>query len=153
MPAKGDRGEQATTSIYYKELRNLKGRVIGKALRKGFCTWISQTVADGPKGLWKVNQSTSSNIPALKDDSRGLATSNQKKAELLQKVFFPELPEADLSDLPNTRIPDQIETPAINKKKVMNAINRAPPDKAPGKDGIPNRVRKILAEIPEFLRP
>lgn len=86
-------------------------------------------------------------IPPLKGpDSK--ATSDAEKVELLRKTFFPLPPEADLSDLApgrHTHYKPTIEFPNITEQEVRDAIHRAPPDKAPGEDTIPNRVWKTLA--------
>ncbi|KAJ5740913.1 hypothetical protein N7493_000785 [Penicillium malachiteum] len=74
---------------------------------------------EGPRGLWKVGKWARSRgdifsmIPVLKINSQ-LAESNEAKVNVLHDVFFPTLPEADLSDI------------------------------ALGPDAIPNRVWKLL---------
>ncbi|OOQ86154.1 putative reverse transcriptase [Penicillium brasilianum] len=142
----------------YTSARNAKGRVIGKAMKKGFRQWVRETVERGPRGLWKVSKwartrdqgSTSSNIPTL-HSQEGPAETNQQKVDLLRQVFFPQPPQADLSDIDSSSPPNQITFPAISQQEVIDAIKRAPPDKAPGEDGIPNRVWKILAENDHFV--
>ena len=89
--------------------------------------------------------SASSNIPTLKGDGV-LAETNQQKADLLRHVFFPQPPQADLSDIDSTSPPNQLTFLAISQQEIIDVIKRAPPDKAPGEDGIPNRVWKILAD-------
>jgi hypothetical protein len=61
-------------------------------------------------------------------------------------VFFPQPPQADLSDIDSSLFPSQLTFPAISQQEVVDAIKRAPPDKAPGEDGIPNRVWKLLVD-------
>jgi hypothetical protein len=61
-------------------------------------------------------------------------------------VFFPQPPQADLSDIDLSLFPNQLTFPAISQQEVVDAIKRAPPDKAPGEDGILNRVWKLLAD-------
>ena len=141
-------------------VRNAKGRVIKKALKQGFRQWVRDTIDKGPRGLWKVSkwarmrdQSTSGNIPSLERADGGLAETHQEKTDLLRQVFFPLPPAADLSDIsPNaTPHPNQLTFPAISQQEVIDAIKRAPPDKAPGEDGIPNRVWKMLADNNHFV--
>lgn len=89
----------------YTLARNTKGRVVSKALRRGFRQWVHNTIERGPRGLWKVSkwarsrdQSASSNIPTLHSPV-GIAETNQQKVDLLRQVFFPQPPHADLSDI------------------------------------------------------
>ena len=62
----------------------------------------------------------------------------------MREVFFPQPPEADLSDLLHATEPPQLNFPSISIDEVKDAIKRVPADKAPGPDGLPNRVWKIL---------
>lgn len=143
-----------TTDIEeYHRLRNYKGKVIGKALQKGFRTWVRSTAEQGPRGMWCLSkwarnrdQVSGGVIPPLRaPDSEVVAETDAEKVDLLRQAFFPKPPEADLADLDRTSYqrPD-IEFPAITEHEVFDAIKRAPPDKAPGEDGIPNRVWKVL---------
>ena len=63
-------------------------------------------------------------------------------------MFFPQPPQADLSDITSSNLlpSNQILFPPISQQEVRNTIKRAPPDKAPSEDRIPNRVWKILAD-------
>jgi endonuclease/exonuclease/phosphatase family metal-dependent hydrolase len=136
----------------YTLARNAKGKVIKKAMTQGFRQWVRDTIDKGPRGLWKVSkwarmrdQPTSSSIPTLHSQG-GLAETNQGKVDLLRQVFFPSPPAADLADIDSTSHPNQLTFPAISQQEVIDAIKCAPPDKAPGEDGIPNRVWKLLAD-------
>jgi len=136
----------------YKMARNQKGRIIKRALRHGFRSFIEDAVAQGPQGLWKVSkwarnrgQQQGTTMPALKTHNDAMAETNESKVNTLRSVFFPEPPEADLSDIQNHRPAKQIPLPAITAQEVEAAFRKAPPDKAPGNDTIPNKVWKILA--------
>ena len=75
------------------------------------------------------------------------AETDTEKVELLRKVFFPQPPEADLGDIhqnPNRRT--QLQMPPVNDTEVRAAIKKAPPNKAPGYDTLPNRLWQVLAE-------
>ena len=61
-------------------------------------------------------------------------------------MFFPQPPQANLSNIDSTLFPSQLTFPAISQQEVIDTIKRAPPDKAPSGDTIPNRVWKILAD-------
>jgi hypothetical protein len=99
------------------------------------------------------DQSISSNIPSLKGSDGGLAETNQEKVNLLRQVFFPPPPVADLSNITgsNPSPSGQILFPPVSQQEVRDAIKRAPPDKAPGEDGIPNRVWRMLADNNHFV--
>ncbi|OQD91721.1 hypothetical protein PENSOL_c049G05847, partial [Penicillium solitum] len=72
---------------------------------------------------------------------------------LLRKVFFPQPPEADLSDISASRqsrqghagYREQFQLPPVNDTEVRAAIKKAPPDKAPGYDTLPNKLWRVLA--------
>ncbi|THC89301.1 hypothetical protein EYZ11_011247 [Aspergillus tanneri] len=126
----------------------------------------------GPRRLWQVakwarnREARGGVIPTLQGQD-GPATTMTQKAEVFQGVFFPQPPPADLLDITiapeyltatitnkqsppiNTPLLEgQIEFPPITETKAHKAINRAPPDKAPAPDAIPNRIWKVLAEVP-----
>lgn len=73
---------------------------------------------------------------------------------MLRAVFFPAPPPADLSDIEH-RVYDQsqqLDFPDINDPEIIKAIRRAPPDKAPGPDTIPNKVWHALTAVPTFIQ-
>jgi hypothetical protein len=82
-------------------------------------------------------------IPTLHQEGRTAETAEQK-VNLLHETFFPPPPPADLSDIEsqmhNHNISQDIAFPEINEHKITKAIQKAPPDKAPGPDIIPNKV-------------
>jgi exonuclease III len=139
----------------YQLTRNQKGRIIKKALRKGFRTFIKDAVEQGPRGLWRVSkwarnrgqQQQGSVMPALRTSDNKLAETSEEKVNTLRNVFFPQPPEADLSDLnqPTRQQRANIFLPAITEEELKAAIRKAPPDKAPGEDTLPNKVWKILS--------
>ena len=135
----------------YRLARNQKGKVIKAALRRGFRSFIEEAVDQGPQGLWKVakwarnrGQQQGSTMPALKTADE-VAESDTEKVNLLRKVFFPQPPEADLSDI-HTSHREQFQLPPVTDTEVRAAIKRAPPNKAPGYDTLPNQVWRALAE-------
>ncbi|KAI9037099.1 putative RNA-directed DNA polymerase from transposon X-element, partial [Aspergillus affinis] len=140
----------------YTKVRNRKGKVLAKALRQGHRSWVRKATESGPRGMWKSAKWARSReargglIPTLKTDG-GLAETAEQKVEAFRKAFFPEPPPADLSDIPTARIPPQIDFPDLTEHEVLRCIRRAPPDKAPGPDGIPNKVWHWLGEVSSFL--
>ena len=86
-------------------------------------------------------------MPVLKTAEGGAAETDAEKVNLLRKVFFPQPPEADLSDIYATRRDrEQIQLPPVNDTEVRAAIKKAPPNKAPGYDTLPNKLWRDLAE-------
>ncbi|OQE59011.1 hypothetical protein PENNAL_c0027G03038 [Penicillium nalgiovense] len=93
-------------------------------------------------------------MPALKTaDGSADADTDTEKVKLLRKVFFPQPPEADLSDVHTSQERQghanrrqQLRLPPVNVTEVRAAIKKAPPNKAPGYDALPNQVWRILAE-------
>ena len=74
---------------------------------------------------------------------------------MLKSIFFPAPPPADLSDIEGSFYPTSPHCPMINtRSEVSKALHRLKPDKAPGPDGISNRVLKACAEkLVELLTP
>ncbi|KAI9037662.1 uncharacterized protein KD926_000148 [Aspergillus affinis] len=140
----------------YTKVRNRKGKVLAKALRQGHRSWVRKATESGPRGMWKAAKWARSReargglIPTLKTDD-GLAETAEQKVEAFRKAFFPEPPPADLSDIPTAQIPPQIDFPDLTEHEVLRCIRRAPPDKVPGPDGIPNKVWHWLGEVFSFL--
>jgi hypothetical protein len=141
--------------LYYLA-RNQKGRVINHALRKQHRARVRQVTDQGVKGIWKIARWAQGGrpdrvIPALKRPEGGPeAKIIQEKAECLRGVLFPKPPEADLADIGRFH-PRPLEFPAITAREVCESIQRAPPEKAPGPDGIPNHVWHKLANYPGFI--
>ena len=78
-------------------------------------------------------------IPTL---NKHAATHDQKTA-LLQETFFPQPPPAKLHDVTNTEYPEEVPcTLQISLEQVREAVGKVSPDKAPGPDGISNRLLK-----------
>ncbi|KAI9036090.1 uncharacterized protein KD926_002467 [Aspergillus affinis] len=112
----------------YTKVRNRKGKVLAKALRQGYRSWIRKATESGPQGMWRAakwarnKEAREGLILTLKTDD-GLAETAE------QKIDFPDLTEHE----------------------VLRCIRRAPPDKAPGPDSIPNKVWHWLGEVSSFL--
>ncbi|ERF74885.1 hypothetical protein EPUS_09091 [Endocarpon pusillum Z07020] len=63
------------------------------------------------------------------------------QVKVLKAAFFPPLPEALLNDIEDAVYPQAHYCPtAITEEEVRNAIQRIGADRAPGPDGIPNRI-------------
>lgn len=84
----------------------------------------------------------------LKTAEGGAAETDAEKVNLLRKVFFPQPPEVDLSDIYATRRDrEQIQLPPVNDTEVRATIKKAPPNKAPGYDTLPNKLWRVLVEL------
>jgi hypothetical protein len=134
--------------------RNQKGRVINRTLRKHHRARVRQVTEQGVKGMWKIARWTQGGrpngvVPALKRPDGSKAKTIHEKVECLQGVLFPKPLEADLNNI-GCFHPKLIEFPPIITWEVEEVIYQAPPEKAPGPDGIPNHVWHKLANIPGF---
>ena len=106
--------------------------------------------ADG-KTIWQIkkyidNIPTSAFVPTLENN----ATTNEQKAIMLQKTFFPSPPPANLDDIQRASYPSEIPfNHRVTIRQVRQAINQLSPDKAPGPDEITNRVLKHALPVIE----
>ena len=100
---------------------------------------------------YALNKATSSLIPTLD----GQATTQEEKVEAFTKIFFPRPPPADLTDITQTKdYPLSVPYgPSITIEQIQVAVQRMAPKKAPGPDGIPNKViQKALPYIERHLQ-
>jgi ribonuclease HI len=136
----------------YRIARNQKGRVIRKALLQGHRNQV-ESAMKSPEGMWKLarwaknrGEAAPTTTPILKDPTTNIEhVEPQDKARLLKATFFPTPPEPDLQDIRGAEYRDQIPFPDITEREVLQAIISTPPKKAPGPDGIINRVLHITA--------
>lgn len=93
-------------------------------------------------------------MPSLHHNGR-VADSFLSKAEMLKDKFFPPPPEAELTDTQGFIHPQAQTCPlVITKEEVAAAIRRPKADKAPGPDGIPNRILQACGDsLVEMLTP
>jgi hypothetical protein len=91
-------------------------------------------------------------IPTLKRGARE-AQDPRSKVELLKDVHFPPPIEVDLTDITGYTYPKRVSMPSLlTKEEVVAAIIGASKDKAPGLDGIPNKVlQRVAGAVPELL--
>jgi hypothetical protein len=99
--------------------------------------------ADG-KSIWQVKRylsglSQQTVIPTL--DSK--AETYEQMSNAFQCSFFPPPPSADLKDLRHATYPQEVQyDPVISIQQIRAAVSKTAPNKAPGPDGITNRVLK-----------
>ena len=93
-------------------------------------------------------------MPTLKFNDQ-IADMFDENAEMLKSIFFPAPPPADLSDIEGSFYPASPHCPMIiTRSEVSKALHQLKPDKAPGPDGISNRILKACAEkLVELLKP
>jgi hypothetical protein len=138
----------------YREARNQKTRVIRKALRQAHRDQVEMAAAS-PESLWRIakwarnRENQPPNVtPIIKYPTLNKeAVLPEEKIALLKETFFPRPPEVDLSDIENARYGDQIPMPDITEKEVLDAIKAAAPFKAPGPDGIPNKILQVASHL------
>lgn len=70
-----------------------------------------------------------------------------EKITLLKENFFLYMKEADLSDLQDYNYLGPVDWPLFTLREVQVALSSVATRKAPGPDGIPNLVLKILKDI------
>ena len=70
----------------------------------------------------------------------------KEKVVFLREYAFSRPIEADLGNIPNYRYPRPLRTEdRLSSDEILAACLRTKPNKAPGPDGIPNRVIYLLA--------
>ena len=136
----------------YRAARNLKGRLIKKLLRRNHRERVQQAT-ESPQGLWRLAKwarnrgQPQSTAPPLKDDRGILQTELDDKIRVLKEAFFPQVKEADLSDIQGHIYPNPVEWPRFTRREVRLALSMVAIRKAPGIDGIPNLVLNILKDV------
>jgi Reverse transcriptase (RNA-dependent DNA polymerase) len=140
----------------YCRARNLKKRLVSKALRLNHRRRVQKATEQGPRGMWQLAKWVrtragayeSGVTPTLRNPDGALAETVDEKATFFQYAFFPAAPAADLTDIDDARYPHQIEFPLIEKHEIERTVLQTPPDKAPGEDGIPNSFWHRVIQIP-----
>ncbi len=146
----------------YLEALNAKGEAIRKAKAVHFKQAVAEA-ARGRRGIWPLAKwaktrshlpPTPPSIPNLVTPS-GTATTPVDKAEALKTRFFPPMPDAYLSDIPNASYPPEMPSPmSISEEEISSVIKKLHPFKAAGSDGIPFFVLKCLrSPLVSFLKP
>src|SRR6266480_335715 len=147
----------------YKQLTNTKKRALRRGKSLAWRKFITETTQK--KGLWhmakwaktKANQpQTTPQFPPLQEGPDTTPTfDNTTRARILAKKFFPPPEEADLSNIQGYTYPQEIDVPQeIKEEMIKDALRKMHPDKAPGPDGITNRVLKeCIVELAPVLVP
>ncbi|KAI6789402.1 hypothetical protein KC331_g213 [Hortaea werneckii] len=137
----------------YRAARNRKARIIRKALQTAHREKVA-AASDSLEALWKVAKWAKgretlppSVTPSLRCPQTGNeVTEASEKTEVFRRTFFPRPPAADLGDMQDAQYAGQISLPPITEKEILEAIKSTSPLKAPGPDGLPNRVLQAAAD-------
>ena len=71
-------------------------------------------------------------FPPLRDTTSTLKTANKDKARILAERFYPPPGEADLTDIPGTSYPSEVDVgDEITETDIRRAIKRLPPRQDP----------------------
>ncbi len=136
----------------YRKARNRKGRIIQKALRQDHRQRVEEATKS-PQGMWNLarwamrrGEKAATTTPVLRNPSTNENFPDAEgKSQLLKETFFPTPPEADLQDIEGATYEDQIILPAITEEEVHRTILAVPPMKAPGPDGIINKILQLIS--------
>ncbi len=85
--------------------------------------------------------------PLYSHPPRNLETDPVKKAQILLSQFFLPPPNADLSDTQGFEYEQGFDTGNITMHEIHQSILLAISVKAPGEDGIPNRILKSIIDL------
>lgn len=146
----------------FGEACKVKKKIIARAKRGEFRRNMREAT-ESPEKIWKLARWAKNKSHAPKEipkmptlcDGEQSAITFDEKINMLKKHLFPAPSEPDLSDMENPTYPAELNCPLIiTPEEIIRAINRQSPDKAPGPDGIPNRVLKSIAgPLTEWLLP
>ena len=135
-----------------QEAIRLKGKVVRRARTLNFRRRVHES-ALSRKGVWALSKyarlysrtpKALPKFPTLVTEQETAETFKQKDA-LLRRALFPLSAEAKLDDIPRTRYPPEIMMPdRVLREEVIAIIRSLKPDKAPGVDGIPNRMLQMV---------
>ena len=140
------------------EASKLANRIKTKTVRRSRAIYFRNQVHEtslSQKGVfalskyWRQHSTLPRTLPkfcTLRSDGQVAETFDQK-ARLLKEALFPLPKAAQLQDIAGTAYPPQLQAPAvISEAEVVSTIRGLKPDKAPGIDGIPNRMLQMVAE-------
>ena len=130
----------------YQHAVDRKGKIVARHGRDTFRETV-EGAGRSDKSLfllakWARNRSSTSDevVPPLRGP-QGEAATAREKAELLFQAHFPPPPVVDLSDMDGFEYPLPIEDgPRLTAEEVLRALKKPSQDKAPGPNGVPNRV-------------
>ena len=131
-----------------------KKRIIAKMKRNEFRTGMREATESSDK-IWRLVRWAKDKSHAPREIPKmptlcanGVeAKTFEEKIDMLKSYLFPPPSTPDLTDMEQAVYPKEVDCPKnITREEVHATIKRQHSDKAPGPDGIPNRVLKALAE-------
>ena len=117
---------------------------------------IVEDITGDPRKMWKLAKwartamqpPAQPQFPPLQDREGAQHDGNEAKADILAAHFFPAPREADLSDIADHRYPPELElSQKVDAEDVAAVFKASNPDKAPGPDGITNRVLRECSDV------
>jgi hypothetical protein len=103
--------------------------------------------------MWKLarwaarrGENVATTTPMLRNPTTKVEyTKAEDKAQLFRETFFPAPPIADLNNIAESACHNQVVLPDITEGEVRQMIAATSPIKAPGPDGIVNKVFQAIA--------
>ena len=146
------RTESEEDYIRYRQAVNKKGNEIRRRKQEQFRKDLAE--ATEKSDLWRIarkaketSRSGPLQVPPLRNEDQSWATTNEEKAERLRERFFPPPAGANLEDIQNAVYPEEFGCDiTVTEEEIQKIIQKFKPDKAPGPDGITNRILRILSE-------
>jgi hypothetical protein len=132
--------------LRYHQARNDKNRLIKSTLSKAHRRRVQKVVEDGLRGMWRLAKWARNRAgvyergltPTLRARDGSVAESVDQKAAAFQQAFFPQPPDADMTDTQEYIYPEDVNFPEIQQHEIVEVIGASPAGKAPGEDAIPN---------------
>ena len=149
---------------HYQAMRSFQNLLKKELRRGGRSAWrrFIQEITTSKqlphnKGLWRMSRwskqtpGTSAALlpPLRRNDQEQVTLSNEGRAQILAEKFFPRASLADLSDIASGQpAANTLDVPAeVTPKQLEEVIRKLPNGRAPGPDGIPNEILKVIAPI------
>lgn len=150
--------EQGTEEswIQYHQATSRKKKQIKRDKNQAWRVAVAEAAKD-PKKIWKLGKWARKNpeeanalpqVPDIKDKGGTTQTTEAGKAQAMAEHFFPAPVQADTQDIPGTLYGPEVSIQRqVLNTEVEDILKDLPSDKAPGPDGIPNRLLKHCREV------
>ena len=142
--------------VTYRAAANGKQRQIRKDTILAWRETVEHVSRD-PKKMWKLARWARTGaseppplpqFPPMQEREDVQHDSNEAKADILASHFFPPPRDTDLDDIEGHLYPAELDVPQmVTADEVTQVLKQAAPDKAPGPDGIPNRMLRECSDV------
>ncbi|KAI1005137.1 hypothetical protein K3495_g3081 [Podosphaera aphanis] len=143
--------------VAYNKTTNRKKVQIKRDKMIGWRALVSEVASD-PTKIWKLAKWARKSseetrrlpqIPDIRDGGGHLHTNDRDKARVMAQHFFPPPVEADIEGIVQNTYPTEVGrfSKSVDKTDIETMLEYVPGDKAPGPDGIPNRLLKQCKRI------